>query len=116
GGGIGGWLRGASGFGKRVTTPMLVMRPMWQVRFSVYHSAPSGPDVMSKGATSVNPAGNSPIPPTTVCPILLAPYSVNHSAPSGPVVMPIGLLLGVGTGISVITPAVVMRPIRLVRC
>jgi hypothetical protein len=36
---------------------------------------------------------------------------VNHSAPSGPDVIPLGPLLGVGTANSVITPAVVMRPI-----
>src|SRR5467141_4060658 len=44
-------------------------------------------------------------------PILPEVNSVNHSAPSGPVVMPSGGLRGVGIGNSVITPAVVMRPI-----
>src|SRR5258706_12994878 len=44
-------------------------------------------------------------------PILPEVNSVNHSAPSGPVVMPSGVLRGVGIGNSVITPAVVMRPI-----
>ena len=38
---------------------------------------------------------------------------MNHSAPSGPAVMPSGSLLAVGIGNSVITPAVVMRPILL---
>src|SRR5258706_403686 len=37
--------------------------------------------------------------------------SVNHNAPSGPVVMPMDELPTVGIGNSVITPAVVMRPI-----
>src|SRR5258707_8123073 len=46
-------------------------------------------------------------------PILLAQVSVNHSAPSGPVVMPMGQPRAVGTGKSVITPSVVMRPILL---
>src|SRR5262249_3069366 len=40
--------------------------------------------------------------------------SKNHSAPSGPVVIPKGPLLGLGIGNSVITPAVVIRPILLV--
>src|SRR6266852_5336927 len=37
--------------------------------------------------------------------------SVNQSAPSGPVVMPAGPLPAFGSGNSVITPSVVMRPI-----
>src|SRR5712691_9550126 len=100
-----------------VTTPMVVMRPIEPLPYApvspVYHSAPSGPDVMSKGLIPIKEAGNSAIPPTVVCPILLAANSVNHSAPSGPAVMPVGPLLGVGIGNSVITPAVVMRPILL---
>src|SRR5260221_5739500 len=44
-------------------------------------------------------------------PILPEVNSVNHSAPSGPVVMPSAKVRGVGIGNSVITPAVVMRPI-----
>ena len=36
-----------------------------------------------------------------------------QSAPSGPVAMPKAPLGGTGSGISVTTPAVVMRPIRL---
>src|SRR6266853_1428943 len=48
-----------------------------------------------------------------------ATHSVNHRAPSGPAVMPWGkplVPLGVGIGNSVITPAVVMRPILLAFC
>src|SRR5258708_24309761 len=92
-----------------VTTPMVVMRPIEPVPYAlvspVNHSAPSGPDMMSWGLIPIKAAGNSAIPPTVVCPILLAADSVNHSVPSGPVVMPVGPLLAVGTGISVITPA-----------
>ena len=69
--------------------------------------------------------------PVVVRPILLAAVSVNQRAPSGPVPMPsgalpavhrlpsdpaaiaIGPLKGVGIGNSVITPAVVIRPILL---
>lgn len=39
--------------------------------------------------------------------------SVNHSAPSGPAVIRLGWLLGVGMLHSLITPAVVMRPMLL---
>src|SRR5258708_34898727 len=46
-------------------------------------------------------------------PILPVCNSVNHSAPSGPILMPMGPLLTVGIGNSVITPAVVMRPMLL---
>src|ERR1700728_3252940 len=38
--------------------------------------------------------------------------SVNHMPPSGPLVIPQGLLFAFGRGNSVITPWVVMRPIR----
>jgi hypothetical protein len=38
---------------------------------------------------------------------------VNHKAPSGPAVIPNGRLAGVVTGYSVITPAVLIRPILL---
>src|SRR5881394_166478 len=44
-------------------------------------------------------------------PILLALVSVNQRAPSGPVVMSWGRLGDVMMGKSVMTPAVVMRPI-----
>ena len=44
-------------------------------------------------------------------PIASATFSVNHRAPSGPLVMPRGSACGVGTGNSLIAPAVVMRPI-----
>src|SRR5258706_7499670 len=98
-----------------VTTPMVVMGRIEPLPYApvspVNHSAPSGPDVMSQGLIPRKEAGNSAIPPTVVCPILLAADSVNHSSPSGPVVMPVGLLLAVGIGISVITPLMVMRPI-----
>jgi len=53
---------------------------------------------------------------TTKRPTLLAAGSVNHSAPSGLGVMPLGTLPAVGTGNSVIKPAVVMRPILLPCC
>src|SRR5262249_36258991 len=43
--------------------------------------------------------------------ILLLPLSANHMLPSGPVVMPDGRLVGVGMGISVIAPPVVIWPI-----
>ena len=46
-------------------------------------------------------------------PILLPSASVNQRLPSGPAVMPRGLLPAVGTGNSVMTPAVVIRPILL---
>ena len=50
--------------------------------------------------------------PTVIRPILPLP-SVNHSAPSGPAVINWGLLVAVGTGNSVMTPAVVIRPTLL---
>src|SRR5437762_2990517 len=40
-------------------------------------------------------------------------YSVNHRFPSGPAAMPEGKLEGVGTGYSVTTPPVVIRPMLL---
>src|SRR5215813_13829809 len=46
-------------------------------------------------------------------PILPVCNSVNHSAPSAPILMAMGPLLTVGIGNSVITPAVVMRPMLL---
>ena len=46
-------------------------------------------------------------------PILLPPNSVNQRLPSGPAAMPAGSLLAVGTVNSVMTPAVVIRPILL---
>src|SRR5579864_3983507 len=51
------------------------------------------------------------VPEVVMRPMLLPFSSVNQSAPSGPVVMPLGLEEGVSTGYSMITPAVVMRPI-----
>ena len=46
-------------------------------------------------------------------PILLPLYSVNQRLPSGPAAIPYGRLPAVGTGNSVTTPAVVIRPILL---
>src|SRR5262249_42907650 len=46
-------------------------------------------------------------------PILPVCNSVNHSAPSGPILIAMGPLLTVGIANSVITPAVVMRPMLL---
>src|SRR3972149_3512757 len=48
---------------------------------------------------------------TAIRPILFAPFSLNHRAPSGPAVMAPGPLPAVGRANSVMTPAVVIRPI-----
>ena len=80
--------------------------------FSVNHSAPSGPDVMPKGALLSVGTGNTVMVPAVVMrPIWLASNSVNHSAPSGPAVMP--LRPPPATGNSVNCPVVVIRPILL---
>src|SRR5207249_2283253 len=61
----------------------------------------------------------SPLSLHRTCPIwwtsIKKPTSVNQRLPSGPTVMIVGKLLAVGTGNSVIAPAVVMRPIWLPR-
>jgi hypothetical protein len=49
-------------------------------------------------------------PETVTRPMLLA-NSVNHMAPSGPAAIPNGMAPNVGTGNSVMTPEVVIRPI-----
>ena len=51
------------------------------------------------------------VPEVVIRPIL--PVSVNQSAPSGPETIPCGSVPGVGSGYSVITPDVVIRPMAL---
>src|SRR5258706_577627 len=128
------------GIGNSVITPAVVMRPILPgtdslAKTSVYHSAPSGPVVINWGTLGVVGIVNSVITPAVVMrptlpvfnsvnhsapsgPVVMTSVklSVNHSAPSGPVVMPTGPLPLVGSGNSVITPSVVMRPILLPDC
>jgi hypothetical protein len=47
-----------------------------------------------------------------ILPMRLTGGSVNHTDPSAETAIPLGEPFGVGTSISVITPAVVIRPIR----
>jgi hypothetical protein len=82
-----------------VMTPVVVVRPMLFPRYSVNHSAPSGPAVIPEGKLFAVGTGYSVITPAVVMrPILLAEEnSVNHTAPSGPAVIPQGALSKVGT-------------------
>ena len=79
-----GWTFGV-GRGNSVTTPAVVIRPIWLALLSVNQRAPSGPDVMK---LKVPPpvTGNSVTEPEVVIrPIWLTdPPSVNQRAPSGP--------------------------------
>ena len=115
------------GTGYSVNAPAVVIRPILLPFASVNQSAPSGPVTMSPGSLATVGTVNCVIvPPVVIFPIELPllplsvpqvfwqlPYVplVNHSAPSGPSVMPCGPLV-MPIGNSVITPAVVIRPIR----
>src|SRR6266568_3119246 len=107
-----------AGRGNSVILPVVVMRPIASPGapspgVTVNHSAPSGPAVMPAASVSATGRVN-----WRMCPLagLIAPIrpsdSVNHIRPSGPAVMSKGKVLP-ATGNSVITLAVVIRPILL---
>jgi hypothetical protein len=85
----------AAGSGKRVTAPVVVIRPIQLTSplaegWTVNHRLPSGPAVMSTG-TPLDPRGcqlNVPLAVTRPMPSPSPP--VNQRAPSGPAAMPRG--------------------------
>ena len=96
-----------------VITPATVIRPMLSLPGSVNHSAPSDPVVMLKGMGVGYPVSGYIVaaPAVVIRPIpLYSPVAVTHSAPSGPAVMPLRERSWLGSRYSVITPAVVIRP------
>src|SRR4051812_15322378 len=90
------------------------MRPTLSDVLSGNHRAPSGPVTMSSGLPLPPPTGYMVMFPEVVIRPTCGGLDgmVNHNAPSGPVVMPHKPDEGKpGMEYSVITPAVVMRPI-----
>lgn len=69
-----------------------------------------GPSAMNFGDPPLGTAYSAITPDGVILPILLD-CSVNHTVPSGPAQMPTGWLSWAGRENSVITPAVVIRPI-----
>src|ERR1700730_4871258 len=90
------------------------MRPILLPTVSVNHTLPSGPLVMYRASAGAVGIGYSAFntPASVITPILLTYTSANQRFPSGPSVIPLGPLAG-GSGNSVMTPFVVMRPILL---
>src|SRR3989442_11703817 len=99
----------AVGSGNSVMTPLVVMRPILFPLCSANQRLPSGPAVIKAGPQKTGQVSpNSVMTPLVVMrPILFPLRSVNQRLPSGPGVIPTGLLPAVGTGNSVIVPAVV---------
>src|SRR2546423_90268 len=101
-----GWTFGENAFGvgtgNSMTDPLVVIRPMALLPWSMNHRAPSDPAVMAVGAPLPESDGNS----VTTWPGVILPMrpwlcSVNQRLPSGPAAMPTGpapALLGVSAG------------------
>src|ERR1700722_639715 len=86
------------GIGYSVMDPATVMRPILLPKYSVNHSAPSGPVVIPYGSLcGVGMAYSLNDPVVVTRPMLLPPNSVNQRARSGPTVMPRGWLPEWGT-------------------
>src|SRR2546421_500334 len=76
-----------AGSGYSGVCPVAVIRPIRSAPIWVYHSAPSGPEVMPNGPLPAV-TGNAETSPLVVMrPIASAWFRVNQSAPSGPVVI-----------------------------
>src|SRR5262249_31791617 len=85
--------------GKRnsVTTPLVVMRPIWKPFTSVNQRLPSEPTTMLRGELpGVGIANSATTPLGVIRPILSAFASVNQRLPSGPATIPEGALPAVG--------------------
>jgi hypothetical protein len=91
----------------------LVIRPMRPLLGAVNQSAPSGPVAIASRCPQFpldKVQGYSVIEPAVVMRPILPISSVNHRAPSGPAAIPIGEELWEGSGNSLTTPDVVIRP------
>src|SRR6516225_6365760 len=95
------------GMGNSVTTPAVVIRPIWFAPNSVNHRLPSEPTAMLVGPLpDVMPLENMVTwPEGAIRPILLNEDSVNHRLPSGPGVMLEGAPAGTGNSLMLPTPA-----------
>ncbi len=72
-----------------VTTPAVVIRPIFLPKYSVNQRLPSGPAAMYQGLLFAVGMANSVMTPAVVIrPIRLAPCSVNQRLPSGPAAIP----------------------------
>src|SRR5688572_22678063 len=117
-----GRLPPANGTTNSVMTPAGVIRPICAVLDSVNHRLPSGPATMSAGPTGMLPGATGSVYSVTTPVVVMRPIlllllpsrisSVNHSASSGPAVMPTGALDAVGSENKVMSPAVVIRPMK----
>src|SRR5713101_261533 len=110
------------GTGCTVTTPLVVILPIWWAENSVNQRLPSGPVLIATGPPGSGPVGTGVRPTYSVkeplvvtLPILLAEEenSVNQSLPSGPAVIPDGPLFAVGTVYSIMWPSLVIVAILL---
>ncbi len=71
-----------------MTTPAVVIRPIWQAFASVNQRLPSGPAVRNIGLLEEVGTENSVTTPAVVIrPILVPPGSVNQRFPSDPTAM-----------------------------
>src|SRR5437867_7646907 len=103
------------GIGYSVTSPSVVIRPIWLASGSVNQSAPSGPVVIPMDLLEVNAgAGNSVTSPAIVIRAILS-LALNQIAPSGPTAIALALLFAVGSGYSMMSPSGVSRLTWLVR-
>src|SRR5262245_50720521 len=90
-------LKPVDGKWNSVTTPLVVMRPIWKAFTSVNQRLPSEPTAMLRGEPPGIGIGNSVTTPLGVMrPILSASASVNQRLPSGPSTLPEGALPAVG--------------------
>src|SRR5207302_3196788 len=106
----------ANGSGAAAREVEINMVPIRLARYSVNQRLPSGPTVIPwmPGMLAFVGCHSAIVPLGVIRPIFPGLLnSTNHRLPSGPATMPSGALLRVGTVYSVITPDVLIAPIRL---